>query len=355
MLELSHSFIQGLGAISCFGDEVATLASAVESKIPAPKTEKTLTYAKEEIAINIHKVPKFKLLAELPISVERRLGNLSRICFQAILKAMEKTDFRITNPKRVGLVIGSARGATEVIEKYAERIAVDKGSSASPLLFANSVHNSISSFISLSLGIHGPSTTVVNQELSLASAIERANSWINEDLVDHVLVAVGDEIHKKVLHSYCYEGYQNIESFNPLVKTNPVMGEGAIGLVLSKTRSFKGQQAIKAWNQSSAEGFVPKKNIVLDAKGNGQALDYARKIIVDCQVASYATQYGSMTTGGALDLAIGSFALRNGTFLSSTAQHPEIKTVDENFETDSVQFVQVSDQGCLGVVEIATN
>ena len=100
---------------------------------------------------------------------------------------------------------------------------------------------------------------------------------------------------------------------------------------------------------------MPKKNIVLDAKGNGQALDYARKIIVDCQVASYATQYGSMTTGGALDLAIGSFALRNGPFLSSTAQHPEIKTVDENFETDSVQFVQVSDQGCLGVVEIATN
>ncbi|OUR98865.1 hypothetical protein A9Q84_05485 [Halobacteriovorax marinus] len=349
------SAILGASALSIFGEGLETLAEGIQTSTAPDREEKTVEYNGHELRVSPFKIPKFTLKADIPTAVQRRLGHFARMSFQAILLALEESKLEFEDPSRVGIIVGTGNGPVSTDNFYLSKLAKYGGKGASPTYFANSIHNTAASFIAISLGITGPISTVVNLELSSAVALDTANTWLEADLVDYVLVAIGDELYNYQEITLCIENYKVLNDYNPLERDNIVPGEGFVGLILAKADDKKAQDCLKihsSTNSSFKEINFPEK-FILDIKGDTASYDFAKTISKNKEVLSYSSMYGSFSTGGALDLAIAIHGLREGLVYKSTTTSEEFNTLDSTLvDQERIDLFQVATRGEIGAISL---
>ncbi len=343
------SFIRGLATVSAFGDSLTELSSAVKNKMLPSRESSTVTYQEYKLDLEIYKVPHFPLDIALKPAIERRLSFFSRMSIQAVAKAMQDSGDEFTN-KNIGIIVGTSQGPTAVREKFNQKLYCEGFTSASPTLFANSVHNSTASFIAQQLNILGPTLTIVNHEASTSSALITANSWLTEKNLDFVFVIIGDEIYKKELSYLATKDYQKLQDFSPLVANNPVPGEGVACFILSNNKGAKYNLTLQA-DQSLRHMKLDKDTpAVIDFKGCPFSGPLALQLAQDQQVASYTKQLGSFPTVGALELALSCYHLQKGQIVaSSSSTHPELNTITKNLlQQTQVQVLQTGKHNEIG-------
>ena len=354
-----QSYINGTSAITCHGDSLELFFKNLTEKKTGHRSWRDLTYKpNHSLKVNTFKVPDFELDISLKPAVERRLGFLSRMCLQAAIKSTTAAQLDLENQDlKIGLIVGTAEGPSAVRENFNEKLFCHGPTSASPILFAKSVHNSIASFVALQLNIFGPTVTVVNGELSVASSINLANTWLSSQTVDHVILLIGDEVYDKELHYLCSKDYNILDHYNPLSPDQPVPGEGVAGFVLSNQPLRKNDSSIKISAGTFLEPHLPPlpEIVISDLKGISQSHSLGKRILKNSQVVSYNSAIGSFPTNGGIDIIIANEYLKNNSLLALTPQesNKNFNQLSESISgTSEAYLTQIAKHDEIGVVRL---
>lgn len=317
--------LRGVGVAGAFGAGVADLRRALAGERPRPAA--VPLPAEGEIAtIAVYRCDTGRLEDYIPKKAVRRIDHFSRLALLGAHLALEDAGALGEDRRGLGLVIASGYGAARTTFAFLDSFIDGGDQLSSPTQFANSVHNAAAAHIAIALGIQGPSLTVSQFELSVASALLAAMQWLEEGRVETLLFGAVDE-YCDVL-GYCrrrFFGDAGGGDLQPLAlgRTTAVAGEGAAFFLLARDHSLSAPYgritAVRCAAAPKTASQIPGDAVVfLGANGHpacGPA--YARCLPAGRRVAAYAPLYGSLPTGQAFDLAIAALSRRDGRLFPS--------------------------------------
>jgi 3-oxoacyl-[acyl-carrier-protein] synthase II len=195
--------------------------------------------------------------------VGRRIDRLSLMMLTASRDALSRAGLSDDDlaGERTGVVLGSAFGNFEETAGFLDRLRA-RGR-ANPMLFPNLVMNAALSYVSIELGVTGPTLMVTQQEISGEAAIAAGADLVASGTVDRCLAGAGDEL--------TAETYQVLREVGVLAKGPPrvyderadgfVPGEGAAVLVLERLSTARARSArvwarIAAWDEFGVDASV---------------------------------------------------------------------------------------------------
>lgn len=195
----------------------------------------------------------------------RRADRFSKMATLAAHDAVADSGVEFENPEQVGIIFATAFGPHNTTFRFQDDIIDYGDAGVSPTIFSNSVHNAAVSYISLALGIKGPTWTVTGFRDPFGQAALLAQVWLDEGRCDSVLLGGGDE---------CGTVMEYIVS-----QKLPVAIDGNVRL-------------------DDPPAYVPGEGaafFLLSNESSGTQLDLS--------AANQAERFGNMLTGRALDCA----------------------------------------------------
>jgi len=114
------------------------------------------------------------------------------------------------NRDRIGILLGTAFGATDVTVQFADTLLSAGPSSVNPILVPNTVMNAPAGHASIELGFRGVNTTVTHFAVSAETAIAYAVSEIKRGVVDVMLTGGVD-----ILSKFYYESLTKFRGLSP--------------------------------------------------------------------------------------------------------------------------------------------
>lgn len=130
----------------------------------------------------------------------RRASPISHHLIEAIAQTLEaRPDI---NPARVGVVGAFFFGCLEYSVKFYKGLSNDGRRFASPILFPETVVNTPLSHVVAELGIGGPVYSQVGDTSCWVSALRTACLWIENEDIDHVIVAGAEEFEPHYLDAF---------------------------------------------------------------------------------------------------------------------------------------------------------
>jgi 3-oxoacyl-[acyl-carrier-protein] synthase II len=217
----------------------------------------------------------------------RRMDRLSRMATAAARMALDDAGLQIDsqNRDRVGIVLGTAFGSTDVAAQFAKVIFTDSPRRANPILVPNTVMNAPAGHAAIELGVRGVNTTVNHREVSAETALAYAAGEILRGRADAVLAGGGDilsEFFFDVLTRFraLSPGDGGLERLRPfdVERNGTVAGEGVGVLCLESLASAEARGAtpyceIVGWGLSSAP--APPNDFPTDPTGPSLAISRA--------------------------------------------------------------------------------
>jgi len=193
--------------------------------------------------------------------------RLSRVCQLAVAACeLAVQDARVAAGPGLGIVVGTEHGDFRSSEAFA-RGYLDRGPGGlSPLIFPNTVMNTMASLAAISIGAKGPSVTLNQPTVAGDLAIARAVALIQAGRADAVVAGGVDEVYEAVYQRLAEMGVlspmrgQGAEGCRPYeaMHNGPVLGEGATFLVLEDSVTARRRDAtILAEVVDAAWGNVP--------------------------------------------------------------------------------------------------
>lgn len=311
--------IKGIGVVGGFGTGVEALEAALKEGAVVPATLEIPT-AERTVQIPAFRADTSGLDQFVPKRTLRRVDHYSKLGLLGAHLALADAGLLGSDLSRLGVVVASGYGATATTFAFLDSIIADGDVCASPTHFANSVHNSAAANISIMLGIKGPSLTVSQFDMSVASALVSARHWLAEGRVDAVLFGAIDELSDLVGYlQHRRRGTEHSAAMAPLdfEKESSVIGEGAAFLVLTRAEGAEGYCCIDAVETGSIyQGTltVPEDALLLlGADGRSElGARYRAAASSASTVACYTPLYGTMPAAAAFDLAAAAVLLREG-------------------------------------------
>lgn len=312
--------ILGTGIIFSQGIGVSTLEKALRngwmkpSEIDAPRAEggKRPVYQ-----VDMDAVPDRTLLKKL-----RRADKLSKMSVLAAADALTDSGIPDINQKKIGIILATAFGAQVTTFDFLDGILDYGDAGVSPTTFSNSVHNAAASYVSSSLNIQGPTLTVTQFRFSFQSALQLAQTWLEQGRCDYLLVGAVDQ-YGEVL-GYISEqklitandGRVKPFVFNP---TCQVPGEGALFFLLGREQSDNTYCKVDAvYTGDDIDYCKPVDINIIDA--DGMLLDesaYLSSLTQDVLTTAYSPIFGTMMIGGAFNLAAAALMLKQQTHFAA--------------------------------------
>lgn len=184
--------VRGVGAVSPAGWGIAPMLEAIEAGEarylgPAEKEGAFLAPPKPE--------SRFPWLRHARL---RRSSPISQFLVAASLEAMELEEIpeeasALTETfGRVGVIVSVMNGCVNFSKRFYQE-ALEDPSTASPILFPETVFNAPSSHLAALLGLHGMNYTVLGDGANFLEALAVGAQWLLDDLADHVLIAAAEE------------------------------------------------------------------------------------------------------------------------------------------------------------------
>ena len=311
--------IKGIGVVGGFGTGVASLEAALrEGAVTVGELE--VPTSQGAVRVPAYRADTSELDRFVPKRALRRVDRYSKLGLLGAHLALEDAGLLGSDLSRLGVVVASGYGATATTFAFLDSLIDDGDICASPTHFANSVHNSAAANISITLGIKGPSLTVSQFDMSVASALVSARQWLAEGRVDAVLFGAIDELSDLVgylQHRRC--GAEHAGAMAPLdtESESSIVGEGAAFLVLTRAdgeRAYCGIDAVETGSIYGAGLILPPDAVLLLGADGRKELGarYQATVPADAGVVCYTHIYGTMPAAAAFDLAAAALVLKNG-------------------------------------------
>ena len=124
----------------------------------------------------------------------RRMDRLSQMVTASACMAIDDAgiDLAAADRKRLGVVMGTAFGATDVATQFAGTLFTEGPRRVNPILVPNTVMNAPAGHAAIELGLLGINTTLNHREASAETAIAYAASQIRQGRADVLLAGGGD-------------------------------------------------------------------------------------------------------------------------------------------------------------------
>ncbi len=217
----------------------------------------------------------------------RRMDRLSQMVTAAARMAIEDAglDPALGDPGRIGIVMGTAYGATDVAAQFARTLFTEGPRRVNPILVPNTVMNAPAGHAAIELGLKGINSTVNHREASAETAIAYAAMQIRQGRADAILAGGGDTLSPffmAVLERFRALSPQGggEEMARPFDRhrNGPVIGEGAALLCLESCESARRRGAtvlgeIAGWGLAS--GPAPCNDWPADPAGMIRAMQTA--------------------------------------------------------------------------------
>jgi len=141
----------------------------------------------------------------------RRMDKIALMTAASARLALEDAGIQITleNRDRVGIILGTAFGATDVTLQFAGTLLTEGPTLVNPILVPNTVMNA-AGHTSIELGFRGINTTVTHFAVSAETAIAYAAAEIRRGTADFVLTGGVD-----ILSKFYYEALTKFHSLSP--------------------------------------------------------------------------------------------------------------------------------------------
>jgi 3-oxoacyl-[acyl-carrier-protein] synthase II len=306
--------ILGIGILFSRGMGIASLEKALQNGWQKPEeVQDTRQFGQKKYAytVNFDNVPDKTLLKKI-----RRADKLSKMAVLAASDAIADSSIENIAQKKIGIILATAFGAHVTTFEFLDGVLDFGDAAVSPTTFSNSVHNAAASYVSSSLNIQGPTMTVTQFRFSFQSALQLAQTWLDQARCDYILVGGVDQ-YGDVLGYVAGEklvaakdGKIKPFTFKP---TCHVPGEGAAFFLVSNERTEKIYCSINAVHTSNDLDIGKSVDInIIDA--DGMLLDesaYRLFLSNDALVSAYAPIFGSMMIGSAFNIATGALMLKN--------------------------------------------
>ena len=142
----------------------------------------------------------------------RRMDKISPMAVAASRLALEDAKIKVTeeNRDRIGIILGTAFGATDVTVQFAENLLAQGPTAVNPILVPNTVMNAPAGHTSIELGFRGVNTTVTHYAVSAEIAIAYAAAEIRRGTADFILAGGVD-----ILSKFYYESLTRFHALSP--------------------------------------------------------------------------------------------------------------------------------------------
>ena len=306
--------IQGMGVLGGFGCGVAELQARL-AKVAAEPTELAVPVAGEELRLAAFQADPAPLERFLTRRQTRRIDHFSKMALLGAYLALEDGGALAAPRDRMGVVIATGYGPLRTTFSFLDSVLDDGDALASPTHFSNSVHNAAAAHVAIQLQAAGPSLTVSQFEMSVASALLTARQWLAAGRVDSVLFGAVDEV--CAVLGYCWESYfpgsgGPIEPF-ALDRQTAVPGEGAAFFLLTREKEARYGHISKVDQGRVRKGSFSGGTWLLNADGHRAcSASYPDLLTGSAAVAACTPHFGSLPVGQAFDLAVAALAVRDG-------------------------------------------
>jgi 3-oxoacyl-[acyl-carrier-protein] synthase II len=196
----------------------------------------------------------------------RRMDRLSHLAAASARMALDDAGVAVDpeNRDRIGIILGTAFGSTEVAAGFTKTLFEEGPKFASPLLVPNTVMNAPAGHAAIELGIRGVNSTVNHREASAETAIAYGAAEIVRGRAD-VLLAGGADI----LSPFFFEVLSRFRSLSP-TDGGP---EGARPFDVSRNGYVAGEGAgvvcLESFSNAQARGTTPYCEIAGWGMGSG--------------------------------------------------------------------------------------
>ena len=142
----------------------------------------------------------------------RRMDKISLMAAASARLALEDAGIKINsaNRDRVGIILGTSFGATDVTVQFAGTLLTEGPSFVNPILVPNTVMNAPAGHASIELGFRGVNTTVTHFAVSAETAIGYAIEEIRRGTADFILTGGVD-----ILSKFYYEALTKFHALSP--------------------------------------------------------------------------------------------------------------------------------------------
>lgn len=213
--------IHGVGAVSPAGWGAEALVTAVTAGQALPATASSCSYIHRDWPCEVRHVPPVPLDRLPKFPRLRRASPITKFSLAAALEALEQAGFpKAEGAGRLGIVQCMFNGCVQFSGKFYHEV-IETPALASPLIFPETVYNAPAAHVAAFLGVDGPATTLIGESSAIIEALSIAHTWLQQDLVDHVLVIGAEECDWVAAEAVSY--------YHPELKA----AEGAGALVLS--------------------------------------------------------------------------------------------------------------------------
>jgi 3-oxoacyl-[acyl-carrier-protein] synthase II len=210
-LDNQRIVVTGLGLVTPLGvgkDEFSRRLFEGESAVDTVKAFDTHTVTSHLAA----EVRDFTPRDLISVKNLRRMDRTSLMTTASARLALEDAGITVNldNRDRIGILLGTAFGATDVTVQVANALMGEGPSSVNPILVPNTVMNAPAAHASIELGFRGVNTTVTHFAVSAETAIAYAVSEIRRGAAD-VMLAGGVDI----LSKFYYESLMKFRGLSP--------------------------------------------------------------------------------------------------------------------------------------------
>jgi 3-oxoacyl-[acyl-carrier-protein] synthase II len=142
----------------------------------------------------------------------RRMDKISLMAATSARLALEDAAIKIdlANRDRVGIILGTSFGATDVTVQFADTLLTEGPSYVNPILVPNTVMNAPAGHASIELGFRGVNTTITHYAVSAEAAIGYAVEEIRRGTADFILAGGVD-----ILSKFYYESLTKFNALSP--------------------------------------------------------------------------------------------------------------------------------------------
>jgi 3-oxoacyl-[acyl-carrier-protein] synthase II len=237
--------ITGLGVLSAFGTGTAAFVDGLRLGKPGVAPIERFP-TQEDGARCAGLVRDFAPHRVLPTLDMRRMDRVMQYAVAAVHEALTDAQLSATGSERgvaserIGLVVGTTRGAWSSFERYIESVRGARWDRASPIYFPNLVMSSIGGQVSRALGLRGAASTIIDGTgAGLMALIEAADLLRNDDTQDAIAVVASDELGELLVRLYNRLGLlatdgRGGERLQPYCgsASGMVLGEGAAAVII---------------------------------------------------------------------------------------------------------------------------
>ncbi len=209
----------------------------------------------------------------------RKMDDLSRTAVAACRLAAQDAQIVIdlTNRDRIGIVLGTALGATDISIMFARTLFSEGPMMLNPLHVPNTVMNAPAGHASIELGFRGFNSTINHKESSSETAIGYAFDQIQKGTADVMFAGGADIVSPLLFEVLTRFGALSPDDGRPegahpfdLRRSGPVVGEGA-GIICLESLPHAEKRGAELYAEVTGFGMssspAPSTDFPTDAKG----------------------------------------------------------------------------------------